>query len=259
MAEWVIGYPDGLDTAATEQDGMKLYNPAFASSASLAPSPPKKSYFSVSSVTFNSTTGNTEIVGSGVSWGVDDFANGTVVIRSWESGGVGIGWRVASNDATTLYVSGDVSGQIAVGDWMEVQNGASSVKFSTDLAQYNPIRKELKRGFQDKDFAMPYFDAGIVVPMGYSRDELSFIVHIRPTGTMTAQQVLDQLSTQLLKRLDYTGMNAFVSRNNVAPQIIDMGGEQVVAYIKAIQPVYDPKSLGKVIELKVQAFIVHNR
>lgn len=259
MPEWKIGYPSGLDTAATETDGKKLYNPAFTSSASLAPSPPEKEYFEVSSVTYNSTTGNTEIVGTGVNWGTDVFANGTVVVRSWEKPAVGNGWRVASNDATTLYVAGDISGSVAAGDWLEVQNGASSVAFYTDLSQYNPIRKELKRGFQDKDFAMPYFDAGVVVPLGYSKDELSFLIHVRPTSTLTAQQVLDRLTNQLMKRLDYMGMNAYVSRNNVAPQILDMGGEQLVVYINGVQPVYDPKGLGRVIEVKVQAIIVHNK
>ena len=260
MGEWKIGYPDGLDTAANEDAGLSLYNKVFTNSIPLAPPTPKRDFFSVSSVTYNSTTGNTEIIGSGVSWGTDDFKNGTVIVRSFESANIGTGWRVSSNDATTIYVSGDVTSSITAGDYMEVHNGASTIRFNTDLSQFNPVRKEVKRGFQDKDFAMPYFDTGVVVPLGRAKEEISFLIHAVKTPSMTVKQVVDTFEAQLLKRLDYTGMNAFVSRERVAPQVLDMDGEQVLVYIKGVQPVYDPKSLGNnIVEIKVQAFIVHNK
>jgi len=213
LAQWKLGYPNGLDVVANEAAGKALYAP-----------------WSVSALT-RSTKTTTERFGGKVtgiaetiltdtgSFTTDQFNGGFVKILSGSA--AGNAYKVTDTATNTLTVE-DMDGTaatmstdgVSVDDYYEVVTGSTLFIFP---AQRNPVRKDIKIVPRGKYKRFALYEGGINISMGRQPDDLVIL------GYLTSAADLTELLILLNLKMDYSGYDGTYTQDDLAPLVLEMG------------------------------------
>lgn len=113
---------------------------------------------------------------------------------------------------------------VMINDYFEVVTGGCSYTFPSGR---NPIRRDFKRRLDAESCRLPYYGGGMVIPRGWSQDDIVLTAYI------TLEQDVDKLEHLLNHQLDYMGFDGFYSTNKmgnsdgIAPFILQTGSIDV--------------------------------
>ena len=113
---------------------------------------------------------------------------------------------------------------VAGNDYFEIVTGGCSFTFPDGR---NPTRRDFKRRLDAESMRLPYYDGGLVVPRGWSQDDIVV------TTYMTNEIEIDTLEHLLNHQLDYMGFDGFYSTNElnnsdgIAPLLLQTGSIDV--------------------------------
>jgi hypothetical protein len=229
MSSWKIGYPSGLDGAVSYDAGKVLYDKISAEvivfdSTKMCRAVGKVSSVSgtvltVSNITNYPNIAETSFDNEPGKFELDEFNSGFVKFLSGACKK-----KVYDITATTEYgltsPTNLQSEGVAGNDYFEVVTGGCSFTFP---AGRNPIRRDFKRRLDAESMRLPYYDGGLIVPRGWSQDDIVM------TAYMTNEREVDTLEHLLNHQLDYMGFDAFYSTNEmdnsdgIAPLILQTG------------------------------------
>lgn len=230
MSSWKIGYPSGLDGVSSYDEGKTKYDKISAEVIVFDSTPMCRAVGKVSSVlgtvltvtnitnypniadtSFDDPTNN-EFELDEFNSGFIKFLSGTCKKKVYEITGTTAYKLTSSTDLQTEGIGGN--------DYFEVVTGGCSFSFPSGR---NPIRRDFKRRLDAESMRLPYYDGGLVVPRGWSPDDLVV------TTYMTEEKDVDRLEHLLNHQLDFMGFDAFYSTNEmdnsdgIAPLILQTG------------------------------------
>jgi hypothetical protein len=140
--------------------------------------------------------------------------------------------------ATDLYAAG-----VRNNDYFEVVTGSCTFEFPADR---NPIRRDFKRVFKGTSLRFPFYEGGLVMPIGYEADDMVIMTYL------TDERDVDRLELMLNHLLDYKGEDGMYSTggsgdnsDGLAPMILETGTNdirnQYLAHISDHKIVKDAK------------------
>lgn len=213
MAQWRLGYPNGLDSVANEAAGKVLYAP-----------------WSVSALTLSTKT-TTERFGGQVtgvsgtllsdtgSFTTDQFNGGFVKILSGTA--TGNAYKVTDTVTDTLTLETMSGGTpnlntdgLVPNDYYEVVTGSTLFTFP---AQRNPVRKDIKIVPQGKYKRFKLYEGGINISQGRRPDDFVIL------GYLTSMSDLTELLVLLNLKMDYSGYDGTYTQDDLAPLVLEMG------------------------------------
>lgn len=236
MGQWKLGYPNGLDTQTTYDNGKALYDKYSAATITLDSTTMCRAagQSHVTPVTYTLTAdniinypnvANTIFSSAPTSFEVDEFNNGYVRFLS----GTCKDLVYTINDTTTTTLVSDTDLQAAGvvdGDYFEVVTGSCTYTFPSGR---NPTRRDFKRVLQTDSIRFPYYEGGLVFPIGYEADDFVISVYL------TDQRDFDRLQIMLSHKLDYKGFDALYSTggtgdnvDGIAPMVLETGSTDIL-------------------------------
>lgn len=246
MAQWKLGYPSGLETAASESAGMNLYDSFSVMPITLDSTLMVRGVGQVNGNPPNDTTGvltcdnihvypstdDADFPGNTV-FASNEFNNGFVRFLSGTAAGYGASetenkaFKVDATAANSLTCTGDnlYSAGVRDGDYFEVMTGSPTFTFPSGR---NPIRRDYKRAVVlGSSQRMPVYNKGLLIPLGYQAD--SFVV----MSYFTSSKDVDRLETMLAHLVTYQGFDysyAYALGNadkGASPMILETGTNDV--------------------------------
>jgi hypothetical protein len=246
MGTWHLGYPSGLETAASETVGMALYDSFSVLPITLDTTLMCRGVGQVNGDPPNDTTGvltcdnihvypstdDVDFPGNTV-FASNEFNNGFVRFLSGSAGGYGAtetenkAFKVDVTASNTLTCTGDnlYDAGVRNNDYFEVMTGSPTFSFSSGR---NPIRRDYKRmvvlGSSQR---MPVYDKGLFIPLGYQADDFVVMAYF------TSSKDVDRLETMLSHVVTYQGFDyqyAYALGNadkGGAPLILETGSNDV--------------------------------
>lgn len=239
MSSWKLGYPSGLDTTASYTTGKALYDGLSAvvitfdattmcrAVGQLSTDPPNDTtgVITCDNITNYPNVANTTFGSAPTTFETDEFNNGFV---KFLSGTVKNNvYKVDDTTSNTIVCTGDnlYSAGARNNDYIEVVTGGTSFTFPTDR---NPIRRDFKRRIDAESVRLPYYGGGIVIPRGWSPDDMVIMTYI------TDERDIDRLELLLNHVLDYKGFDGFYStgasgdnESGLAPMLLQTGSTDV--------------------------------
>jgi len=241
MGQWKLGYPSGLESAASETAGRALYDKFSVLPITLDTTLMVRGVGQVNGDPPNSTTGiltcdnihvypstdDADFPGNTV-FASNEFNNGFVRFLSGKAGGyehntINKSFKVDSTASNTLTYTEDnlyLAG-VRDGDYFEVLTGSPTYTFPSGR---NPIRRDFKKVVTlGPSMRMPIYNKGLLIPLGYSADD--FVV----MSYLTSSKDVDRLDVMLSHTLSYKGFDyAYAydqgdSDKGGAPMILETG------------------------------------
>ena len=257
MGQWKLGYPDALDGVANYDAGKVLYDSFGVIKLTLdttkmcravgqAAGDPSTVTMTCDNIINYPNVANTTFTAavSAAAFEVDEFNGGFVRFLSGtcENNVYQITDTVVSPknlvSATDLYAAG-----VRNNDYFEVVTGSCTFTFPTNR---NPIRRDFKRVFKGTSLRFPFYEGGLVMPIGYEADDAVVMTHL------TDERDADRLKLMLNHLLDYKGEDGLYSiggsgdnSEGLAPMILETGTNdirnQYLVYISDYKIVKDAK------------------
>lgn len=140
--------------------------------------------------------------------------------------------------STDLYAAG-----VRNNDYFEVVTGSCTFDFPSGR---NPIRRDFKRIFKGTSLRFPFYEGGLVMPIGYEADDMVIMTYL------TDERDADRLELMLNHLLDFKGEDGIYSvggsgdnSEGLAPLILETGTNdirnQYLVYISDYKIVKDAK------------------
>ena len=246
MGNWKLGYPSGLESAATETAGMNLYNSFSVLPITLDSTPMCRGVGQVNGNPPNNTTGvltcdNIHVYPStdgadfpgNVVFATNEFNNGFVRFLSGNAAGYGVSetenkaFKVDSTAANTLTCTGDnlYDEDVRDGDYFEVLTGSPTFTFPSGR---NPIRRDFKKVVKlGSSMRMPIYNKGLLIPLGYEADDFVIMSYF------TSEKDVNRLETMLSHLITYQGdeytyaYSTGDADKGGAPMILETGSNDV--------------------------------
>ncbi len=246
MGQWKLGYPNGLELAASETAGRDLYNSFSVSPIELDETLMVRGVGQVNGNPPDTTAGTLTCDHIHVYPSTDDadfpgntsFVNAEFnkgFVRFLSGNAAGYGDSETENkafevDATSLNVltcTGDNLYAVGVrdGDYFEVLTGSPTFTFSSGR---NPIRRDFKKVVTlGPSMRMPIYNKGLLIPLGYEQDDFVIMVYL------TSSKDVDRLGVMLSHLVDYKGFDYMYSyalgnaEKGGAPMILETGSHDV--------------------------------
>jgi len=246
MSNWKIGYPSGLESAASEAAGMALYDRFSVLPIGLDTTLMVRGVGQVNGNPPNNTTGvltcdNIHVYPStddadfpgNTAFAANEFNNGFVRFLSGDAAGYGASetenkaFKVDSTAAATLTCAGDnlYAADVRDGDYFEVMTGSPTFSFPSGR---NPIRRDFKKmTLLGPSMRMPMYNKGLFIPLGYAADDFVIIAYL------TSSKDVDRLEVMLSHLVTYKGFDypyAYALGNSdkgAAPMILETGSNDV--------------------------------
>ena len=255
MGQWKIGYPGELHNAASYDAGKLLYNRFGVLPISLSTNTmcravgqinsvgdPGGSVLTCKNITNYPNIANTIFSGAPTVFEIDEFNNGYVRFLS----GVCENkvYKVDDTTATELDTDTDlVTAGVLPDDYFEVVSGSITFEFPS---KRNPTRRDFKRTFKGSSFRFPFYEGGIVIPIGYEPDDFVIMTYL------TDERDADRLEIICSHLLDYKGFDGMYSTggasdnsDGLAPMVLETGSNdiknQYLVYINDYKIVKDSK------------------
>ena len=245
MAQWKLGYPSGLESAASETAGRELYDKFSVLPITLDTTLMVRGVGQVNGNPPNDTTGvltcdnihvypstdDADFPGNTV-FAVSEFNKGFVRFLSGTAGGYpnddeNKSFRVDATAANALTCTGDnlYSAGVRDGDYFEVLTGSPTFTFPSDR---NPIRRDFKKVIAlGPSMRMPMYNKGVLFPLGYQPDDFVVMAYL------TSSKDVDRLETMLAHTVSYQGFDYAYAYSigdtdkGAAPMILETGSNDV--------------------------------
>lgn len=257
MGQWKLGYPNALDGVANYDAGKVLYDQFGVIKLTLdttkmcravgqATGDPSTVTMTCDNIINYPNVANTTftVAASAAAFELDEFNGGFVRFLSGtcENNVYQITDTVVSPknlvSATDLYAAG-----VRNNDYFEVVTGSCTFDFPTNR---NPIRRDFKRVFKGTSLRFPFYEGGLVMPIGYEADDAVVMTYL------TDERDADRLKLMLNHLLDYKGEDGMYSTggsgdnsDGLAPMILETGTNdirnQYLVYVSDYKIVKDAK------------------
>lgn len=236
MGTWKLGFPSGLDGAASYTAGKVLYDQFGAKEITLDSTKMCRAVGQVNGIPTTTLIANNIINYPNVSnttfaaavtsaaFEIDEFNYGFVRFLSGTcKNNV---YKITDTTASTL-VSATDFGAAGVADdvWFEVVTGGCTFEFP---AGRNPIRRDFKKVYKSSSQRFPFYESGLSVPLGWEGDDFVLMVYL------TDVRDWDRLQVFLTHKLDYKGFDALYSTgvsgsnsDGIAPLILETGSNDI--------------------------------
>jgi hypothetical protein len=246
MSSWRLGYPSGLESAASESAGMALYDkfsvlPITLDSTLMVrgvgqvngnPPDSTSGILTCDNIHVYPSTDDADFPGNTV-FTNNEFNNGFVRFLSGNAAGYGVSetenkaFKVDATAANTLTCTGDnlLDAGVLDGDYFEVMTGSPTFTFPSGR---NPIRRDFKKvTLLGPSMRMPIYNKGLLLPLGYAADDFVVIAYL------TSSKDIDRLEVMLSHTVTYQGFDypyAYSLGNSdkgAAPMILETGSNDV--------------------------------
>ena len=246
MSSWRIGYPNGLDSVASETAGQALYDKFSVLPITLDETkmcrgvgqvngnPPDTTAGTLTcdNIHVYPSTDNADFPGN-TTFATDEFNHGFIRFLSNIAGGYGASetiskaFKVDDTSANVLTCTGDnlYDSGVRDGDYFEVVTGSPTFTFPSGR---NPIRRDFKRIVSlGPSMRIPIYNKGLFIPMGYETDDFVVMAYL------TNPKDVDRLETMLMHTIDYTGFDYAYSydqgnaEKGASPMILETGENNV--------------------------------
>ena len=236
MGTWKLGYPNGLDAAASYAAGKALYDPFSALAITLDSTKMCRAVGQVNGTPTTTLTANNIVnypnvantnfaaAVSVAAFEVDEFNSGFVRFLSGScKNNV---YKITDTTGNTL-VSATNFGSAGVvdDDYFEVVTGGCTFDFPSGR---NPIRRDFKKIYKSSSQRFPFYEGGLSVPLGWEGDDFVLMVYL------TDIRDWDRLQVFLAHKLDYKGFDAMYSTGGTgdnsegtAPLILETGSSNI--------------------------------
>jgi len=245
MAAWRLGFPSGLESAATETVGKALYDRFSVLPITLDSTLVVRGVGQVNGNPPNDTTGvltcdNIHVYPStddadfpgNVVFATNEFNNGFVRFLSGTAAGdpnddENKSFKVDSTASHVLTCTGDnlYDAGVRDGDYFEVLTGSPTFTFPSGR---NPIRRDFKKVVAlGSSMRIPMYNKGLLLPMGYAPDDFVIMAYF------TSSKDIDRLETMLTHLVTYQGFDypyAYSlgdAEKGAAPMILETGTNDV--------------------------------
>lgn len=207
MSQWKLGYPAGLDSVSTEEEGRELYEPWLVEPIVLSPKVP-----SWKALKILSSTGSTITTTGGMT--ANEFLGGYCKIRSGSlKSTVFKVYQNTTDEIILRNLDGSTPSLSLTNEYMEVVTGPSTFIFPVNR---DPNKQDVKVATQGEFQTFPYYTGGIAIPINYEND---FILNCRFTNRDDSNRLL----TFTKLKLDYLGLDAMATNSPAAPMILECG------------------------------------
>lgn len=251
MTQWILGYPNSLDAAASYTAGKALYNSYGVDAITLDSQLMNRGVAKVSGtptysgVTLRTTvptntihvypSANNAAYPGNTAFTANEFDNG--YFRMLSGTAEEEVYKVAVTNAGSLEISGNITPDgIDTNDYLDVVGGSCSFTFPSGR---NPIKWDVKRVYSSKSMRFPYYTGGISVPIGWKEDSIILMSHL------TTQKDVDRLETFLTHKIDYEGFCAFSSGEEAAPVIFQTSADHNGQYLTIVDDYRITKDASK--------------
>jgi len=234
MGIWKLGYPSGLDAAASYASGKALYDPFSAATITLDSTKMCRAVGRVNSMSGTiinckniinyPNIGNSTFGSAPTTFTTDEFNSG--FIRFLSGSCINEVYKV-QDTATTQIITHDnteTEGVVA-DDYFEVATGSATYEFPSGR---NPIRRDFKKVYKSSSQRFPFYEGGLSVPLGWEGDDFVLMVYL------TDERDWDRLQVFLAHKLDYKGFDAMYSTGGtgdnaegIAPLILETGSSDI--------------------------------
>ena len=245
MSNWKLGYPSGLESAASEAAGMALYDKFSVLPITLDTTPMCRGVGQVNGTPLNDTGGvltcdhihvypstDDAAFPGNTSFATDEFNKGFVIFLSGTAGGYPAqnenkAFKVDDTSASTLTCSGDnlYAAGVRDGDYFEVVTGSPTYSFPSGR---NPIRRDFKKMVNvGPSQRMMMYNKGLLFPLGYVADDFVIIAYL------TSSKDANRLETMLSHTVNYMGFDYPYASSlgdtdlGGAPMILETGSNDV--------------------------------
>lgn len=236
MGTWKLGYPNGLDAAASYVVGKALYDPFSASAITLDSTKMCRSVGQVNGAPTTTLIANNIInypnvanttfaaAVTAAAFEVDEFNSGFV---RFLSGACKNNVYKITDTTTSNLVSATNFGTAGVvdDDYFEVVTGGCTFDFPSGR---NPIRRDFKKNYKSSSQRFPFYEGGLSVPLGFEADSYVILAYL------TDVRDWDRLQVFLAHKIDYVGMDAMWSTGGtgdnaegIAPLILETGSHDI--------------------------------
>lgn len=244
MSSWRIGYPSGLESAASETAGRELYDKFSVLPITLdttlmvrgvgqvngAPVYVSDTTIACDNIHVYPSTDDADFPGNTV-FAADEFNNGFIRFLSGTAGGYpnddeNKAFKVKDTTSNTLVFEDDITGEgIADGDYFEVLTGSPTFTFPSER---NPIRRDFKKVVAlGPSMRIPIYNKGLLLPLGYNPDDFVVMAYL------TSSKGVDRLETILSHTVTYQGFDYAYAYSlgdadrGAAPMILETGTNDV--------------------------------
>lgn len=245
MAQWKLGYPSGLESAASESAGRELYDRFSVLPITLDTTLMVRGVGQVNTDPPDNTTGvltcdnihvypstdDVDFPGNTV-FAASEFNNGFVRFLSGTAGGYpnddeNKAFKVDATASATLTCTGDnlYAAGIRDGDYFEVLTGSPTFTFPSGR---NPIRRDFKKVVAlGPSMRMPMYGKGLLLPLGYEPDDFVIMAYL------TSSKDVDRFETMLSHIVSYQGFDYSYAYSlgdadyGGAPMILETGSNDV--------------------------------
>jgi hypothetical protein len=245
LAQWKLGYPSGLESAASETAGRELYDKFSVLPITLDTTLMVRGVGQVNGNPPNDTTGvltcdNIHVYPStddadfpgNTSFAVNEFNKGFVRFLSGTAAGYpnddeNKAFKVDSTAAATLTCTGDnlYGAGVRDGDYFVVLTGSPTFTFPSAR---NPIRRDFKKVVNlGPSMRIPIYNKGLLLPLGYNPDDFVVMAYL------TSSKGVDRLETILSHTVTYQGFDYAYAYSlgdadrGAAPMILETGTNDV--------------------------------
>jgi len=240
MGQWKLGYPSGLESAATEIAGMNLYDSFSILPITLDTTPMCRAVGQVNgspttTLTANNihvypSTDNVDFPGNEV-FATDEFNNGFIRFLSGDAAGYvnqteNKAFKITDTTSNTLICGENLyNAGVRNDDYFEVLTGSPTFTFPTGR---NPIRRDFKKVVVLGDSQrMPIYNKGLLIPLGYAPDDFVIMSYF------TLEKDVNRLETMLSHLITYKGdeytyaYSTGDADKGGAPMILETGSNDV--------------------------------
>ncbi len=240
MAEWKLGYPNGLDSVANEAAGKALYN---AWSVSVLALSTKTMVHRIGGSATGITDTSITDTGNFVS---GRYNGGFAKILSGDAKGEV--YKVISNTTNTLTLkagSEAVSDGVSIGDYFEVVTGSTTFVFESR----NPHNEDIKTEPELMIKRYPLYDGGLAIARGRKPEDLVVQAILNSEAELKMLQIMANL------KMDYSGNDGTFTTAELAPLILETGthdeDHQFLVHILSIKRVRSGARGSGIIEVQI--------
>jgi len=236
MGIWKLGYPSGLDAAASYASGKALYDPFGATAITLDSTVMCRAVGQVNGSPTTTLTANNIISYPNVAnttfsaavtaaaFEVDSYNSG--FIRFLSGTAKNNVYKITDTTASTLVSATNFGTEnVADDDYFEVVSSPGIFEFPSGR---NPIRRDFKKVYKSSSQRFPFYEGGLSVPLGWEGDDFVLMVYL------TDERDWDRLQVFLAHKIDYKGMDAMYSTGGtgdnsegIAPLILETGSSDI--------------------------------
>ena len=240
MASWKLGYPNGLDSVASEAAGEALYN-------AWSVSPLTLSTKVLANRIGGQATGVTETSISDTGRFITSLYNGGLV-KILSGAAKGEVYKVVSNTTGALTLktgSTAYSDGVRVNDYFEVVTGSTTFVFESR----NPHNEDIKTEPELMIKRYPLYDGGLAIARGRKPEDLVVQAILNSEAELKMLQIMANL------KMDYSGNDGTFTTAELAPLILETGthdeDHQFLVHILSIKRVRSGARGSGIIEVQI--------